>query len=72
MGREDLRANDLDAKHIETLAKRWIREGLMCGTIKNRMTALRWLARRIGNSSMVAPTNAAYGIRTPRGPSAGS
>lgn len=67
MGFEDLRADDLEADHVERLAKRWIDEGLVLGTLKNRMTTLRWLARRIGNPCLVAPTNAAYGIRAPRG-----
>jgi hypothetical protein len=68
MGFEDLRADDLEDEHVERLVERWIGEGLSCGTIKNRMITLRWLARRIGNPSIVEPTNAAYGIRTLRGP----
>ena len=72
MGFEDLRADELEAEHVERLAERWIGEGLVVGTLKNRMTALRWLARRIGDPAIVEPTNAAYGIRTRRGLCAGS
>jgi len=72
MGFEDLRADELEAEHVEQLAQRWIGEGLVVGTLKNRMTTLRWLARRIGDPSIVEPTNAAYGIHTPRGLGAGS
>jgi hypothetical protein len=70
MGFEDLRVDDIETEHVERLAERWIGEGLSCGTVKNRMTTLRWLARRIGDSAIVEPTNAAYGIHTPRGPGA--
>ena len=63
----DLRADDLEPEHVEMLVGRWLAEGLSTGTLKNRMTVLRWLATNIGNPKIVAPTNAAYGIRTRRG-----
>jgi hypothetical protein len=44
------------------LAERWLAENLSPGTIKNRMSALRWWAEKIGKENIVARTNAAYGI----------
>ena len=67
MGCEGLRAHDLEPEHVERLVERWLGEGMSAGTLKNRMTVLRWLATNIGNPKIVAPTNAAYGIRTRRG-----
>lgn len=66
MGCDGLRAHDLDPGHVEMLVKHWLREGLSAGTLKNRMTVLRWLAKKTGKPNIVAKTNAAYGIRAPR------
>ena len=38
------------------------RQGLSIGTIKNRMSHLRWWARRIGKPNLVRSDNASYGI----------
>ena len=67
MGCDDLRAHDLESGHLQMLVTRSRGEGLSAGTLKNRMTVLRWLARKTGKPNIVAPTNAAYGIRTARG-----
>jgi hypothetical protein len=58
----DLRAQNLKPKHIEMVADHWIAEGLSPGTIKNRMSQLRWVAQKIGKPNIVMRTNAAYGI----------
>ena len=42
--------------------ERWLAEGRAPGTIKNRMSALRWWAEKVGKENVVARTNAAYGI----------
>jgi hypothetical protein len=44
------------------LVARWLGEQLAPGTIKNRMSQLRWLAQKIGKDNIVERTNAAYGI----------
>src|SRR5207247_11346126 len=43
--------------------ERWLAEELSPGTIKNRMSALRWWAEKIGKENIIARTNAAYGIQ---------
>ena len=62
MGYRCLRAQSLKPKHVEALVQRWLAEGLSAGTIKNRMSALRWWAEKIGKKGIVAPSNAAYAI----------
>ena len=62
MGFRGLRAQGFKPKHVEKLVERWLAEQLASGTIKNRMSHLRWLAQKIGKENIVARTNAAYGI----------
>ncbi len=62
MGCCGLRAQNLKPRHVEKLVERWIGLGRSAGTLKNRMTTLRWLAEKIGKPNLVAPTNAAYQI----------
>ena len=62
MGFRHMNAQSLKPKHVEKLVERWLAENLSPGTIKNRMTALRWWAQKIGKENIIARTNAAYGI----------
>ena len=62
MGFRHMDAGSLKPKHVEALVARWLAEQLSPGTIKNRMSALRWWAEKIGKQNVVARTNAAYGI----------
>lgn len=62
MGFRNLAANGLKPKHVEALVERWKDEGLSAGTIKNRMSHLRWWAEKVGKSSIIARSNEAYGI----------
>jgi integrase len=61
-GFRNLRAPGLRTKHVEHLVSRWQAEGASTGTMKNRMSALRWVAEKIGKENIVARDNAAYGI----------
>ena len=61
-GFRHLRTPGLKPKHVEHLVQRWHAEGIAAGTFKNRMSALRWLAEKIGKQNIVARENAAYGI----------
>lgn len=62
MGVRGLRAQGFKPKHVERLVERWLAEHLAPGTLKNRLSHLRWLAQKIGKENIVARTNAAYGI----------
>jgi hypothetical protein len=62
MGFRHMDAGSLKPKHVEQLVGRWLAEALSPGTVKNRMSALRWWAEKIGKQNVVARTNAEYGI----------
>ena len=62
LGHRRLRATGLKGKHVEALVREWKRQGLSTGTIKNRMSHLRWWAKRIGKPNLVRADNASYGI----------
>lgn len=49
-------------RHIDQLVQRWLEESLSSWTIKNRMSALRWWAEKIGKQNIIARDNASYGI----------
>ncbi len=53
---------DLKPKHVHRLVESWKKEGIATGTIKNRMSALRWLADKVGQANLVKPSNEHYGI----------
>ena len=54
--------HDLKPKHVHRLVESWHKQGIATGTIKNRMSALRWLAEKIGQANLVKPNNEHYGI----------
>ena len=63
MGYRNVRSVDqLKAKHVWRLVEKWQKENLSPGTIKNRMSNLRWVAEKTGNTSLVAADNKHYGI----------
>jgi hypothetical protein len=62
MGFRHMDAGSVKPKHVEALVAGWLAEAIAPGTIKNRMSALRWWAEKIGKQNIVARTNAAYGI----------
>lgn len=53
---------DLKTKHIDYLVDSWKKKGLKAGTIKNRMSDLRWVSRKIDKQNIVKRTNDEYGI----------
>jgi site-specific recombinase XerC len=62
MGFVNMHAQSLKPKHVAKLLERWTAEGLGSGTLKNRMSELRWWAEKIGKANVVAKSNDAYGI----------
>ncbi len=62
LGYRHMSIHSLKPKHVEALVQRWLAEGLSAGTIKPRMSAIRWWARKVGRDSVVARSNAFYGI----------
>ncbi|MEO8104091.1 MAG: phage integrase N-terminal domain-containing protein [Betaproteobacteria bacterium] len=62
MGFVNRHEQSLKPRHVEKLVGRWKAEGLSTGTLKNRMTELRWWAEKIGKANVVAKSNDVYGI----------
>jgi site-specific recombinase XerC len=62
MGFVNMHVQSLKPKHVEKLVEHWKAEGLSTGTLKNRMTELRWWAEKNGKANVVAKSNDAYGI----------
>ena len=62
LGYKDMGATSLKPKHVEALVEHWKAESLTPGTIKNRMTTVRWWAEKVGKQNVVARDNAYYGI----------
>ncbi|OOR87520.1 integrase [Moraxella caviae] len=45
--------SDLKGRHIDALLNRWRSDGISTGAIKNRLSALRWLAEKVGDEGLV-------------------
>ena len=52
----------LKSKHIHHLVSNWLEEGKLAGTLKNRMTDLRWLAGKLGKPDLVPARNDSLNI----------
>lgn len=57
----NLKPQDLKGRHVNALVKKWQSENKTIGTIKNRMSTLRWLFEKIGKSEVIK-SNAVYNI----------
>ncbi len=62
LGFKDMKATSLKPKHVTALVERWKAASLSPGTIKNRMTELRWWAEKVDKQNVMARDNASYGI----------
>ena len=62
IGYRQMQARSLKPKHIEALVSHWQAKDLSIGTIKNRMSALRWWAEEIDKQNVVARSNKDYSI----------
>ena len=62
LGYRHMQATSLKPKHVEALVARWREQGVSTGTLKNRLSALRWWAQKINKEGIIARDNTAYGI----------
>ena len=62
LGYRQLLIDSLKPKHVEALLARWQSEAIATGTVKNRMSALRWWAEKVDKQNVIAKSNDAYGI----------
>jgi len=61
-GFRQMKASSLKGKHVQTLLDRWQSEGLSPGTIKNRLSHLRWWAEKIGKAGILPADNMQLGV----------
>jgi len=52
----------LKGRHINAMLEYWKESDVTAGTLKNRMSALRWLARKLGKAGIIPKSNRACGI----------
>src|SRR5690606_29893758 len=64
LGYRRMQSRSLKPKHVEALVTRWREKGISTGTLKNRLSVLRWWAGKVNKSDVVAKDNSAYGIGT--------
>ena len=62
LGYRGMNSHSLKPKHVEALVGRWLEKEVAAGTIKNRMAAFRWWARKVNRQNVVARSNDHYGI----------
>jgi hypothetical protein len=62
LGYRGMNSHSLKPKHVEALVKHWLCTSVAVGTIKNRMAAFRWWARKVNRQNVVARSNDHYGI----------
>ncbi|WP_085706846.1 integrase domain-containing protein [Pseudomonas sp. B35(2017)] len=61
-GFRQMKAASFKSKHAQALLERWQREGLSSGTIKNRLSHLRWWAEKIGKAGVLPADNTQLGV----------
>ncbi len=62
IGFRGMNSHSLKPKHVEALVRHWLENEVAAGTIKNRMAAVRWWARKVNRQNVVARSNDHYGI----------
>lgn len=62
LGYRSMGARTLKQKHVKALIQHYQAQNLFIGTLKNRLSALRWWAEKINKPQVVASSNASYGI----------
>jgi len=62
LGYRRMQPRSLKPKHVDALVAQWRNQGISVGTLKNRLSALRWWAKKVNKSSIIAKDNDVYGI----------
>ena len=56
------KVHNLKEKHINAVVEQWKEKGLSPATVKNRMSALRWLAEKVDKPEVIPQLNKELGI----------
>jgi len=62
LGYRRMQPTSLKPKHVDALLAHWREQGISIGTLKNRLSALRWWAKKVNKPSIIAKDNSVYGI----------
>ena len=62
IGFRRMQPRSLKPKHVNALVAHWQEQDIGVGTLKNRLSALRWWAKKVNKPSIIAGDNSAYGI----------
>ena len=62
LGFRRMQPRSLKPKHVDALVAHWREQGISIGTLKNRLSALRWWAKKVNKPSIIAKDNDVYGI----------
>ena len=62
LGYKHMQARSLKPKHVDALVSHWKDQRISVGTFKNRLSALRWWANKVGKADIIARDNNAYDI----------
>ncbi len=62
LGFRRMQSTSLKPKHVDALLGKWREQGISTGTLKNRLSALRWWAKKINKESIIARDNSVYGV----------
>jgi len=62
LGFRRMQPRSLKPKHVNALINHWQDQGISVGTLKNRLSALRWWAKKVNKPSIIARDNSVYGI----------
>jgi site-specific recombinase XerC len=62
LGYRRMQPRSLKPKHVDVLVAHWQDQGISIGTLKNRLSALRWWAKKVNKPSIIARDNDVYGI----------
>ncbi len=62
LGYRRMQPRSLKPKHVDALVAHWQDQGISVGTLKNRLSALRWWAKKVNKPSIIAKDNDVYGI----------
>ena len=62
LGFRHMQPTSLKPKHVNALVAQWKEQGISTGTLKNRLSALRWWAQKVNRESIMSRDNTAYGI----------
>ena len=62
LGYRRMQSRSLKPKHVDALVAHWQGQGISVGTLKNRLSALRWWAKKVNKQSIIAKDNDVYDI----------